>query len=129
MVRPFNRCPAQGNRRAVGFRQFYGAEVSAMSIARALKTKELVNNMKKIVGRRHRSPRTGLTRRSKLVRADSIMSVLDFTPGSRFGGSSDFNLLADVNDHQIFTELQRTGVSLPRWWNQILLGRVRQHDV
>ena len=48
---------------------------------------------------------------------------------SRFGGSSDLDLLADLDDHQIFTEFQWTGVNLPRWWNQILLGRVWQHDV
>src|ERR1700746_1661975 len=42
--------------------------------------------------------------------------------------SSVFNLLTDLDDHQIFAEFQWTGVGLPRRWKQILLGGVWQHD-
>src|SRR5260370_31975819 len=52
-----------------------------------------------------------------------------FRLGSRLGGSSDFNLFTDLDDHQIFAEFQWTGVGLPRRWNQILLAGVWQHYV
>jgi hypothetical protein len=73
--------------------------------------------------------KSGLMRRSKLARTYSITFAAGRTLGSRFGGSSDLDFLADLDDHQIFTEFQWTGVNLPSWWNQILLGRVWQHDV
>jgi hypothetical protein len=42
--------------------------------------------------------------------------------GSGLGGSLGLNLLTDLDHHQVFAEFQRTGVSLPCWRNQILLG-------